>query len=186
MRICWGERARRAGRWVSGAALAMTAAVAAVAVAPAALGLQRYVIVSGSMSGTYDRGTLVLDEVVPVARLRVGDVITYRPPPGAGIDHLVTHRISAIGRDRAGTAVFRTKGDANPVADPWTFTLPGARQARVRAGIPYVGFTLAALARRDVRLVGIALPAALIALASVVALWRRLGVEATRREGRPA
>ena len=34
------------------------------------LGWQRYVIVSGSMTGTYDRGSLVLDEVVPGQRAR--------------------------------------------------------------------------------------------------------------------
>jgi signal peptidase len=187
MKRGWRERACGAGRLGSGAALAVTAAVAALALAPAALGLQRYVIVSGSMTGTYDRGTLVLDEVVPVAELRVGDVITYRPPRGAAIDHLVTHRIASIGRDRPGTVVYRTKGDANPVADPWTFTLPGPSQARVRAGIPYAGYALAALSRRDVRLGVIALPAALIALASLLALWRRLGEEAVRpAEGRPA
>jgi signal peptidase I len=177
----WRERARCAGRLASGAVLAVTMAVAALALAPAVLGLQRYVIVSGSMTGTYDRGTLVLDEVVPVTDLRVGDVITYRPPPGAGIDHLVTHRVASIGRDRSGTAVYRTKGDANPVADPWTFTLPGPSQARVRAGIPHVGYALAALSRRDLRLAVIALPAALLALASLLALWRRLGEEAVQR-----
>ena len=61
----------------------------------------------------------------------MGDVITYRPPPGAGPDGLVTHRIAAITRDERGARVFRTKGDANPAADPWTFTLSGERQARV-------------------------------------------------------
>ena len=74
----WGKCARRAGRLMSGAALAVTAAIAVLALAPALLGLQRYVIVSGSMTGTYDRGSLVLDQVVPVASLKVGDVITYR------------------------------------------------------------------------------------------------------------
>ena len=34
------------------------------------------------MTGTYDRGSLVFDEVVPVDDLKVGDVITYRPPAG--------------------------------------------------------------------------------------------------------
>jgi signal peptidase len=185
MRSGWRERARRAGQWMSGAALAGCAIVAALALGPAALGLQRYVIVSGSMTGTYDRGSLVLDDVVPVSALRVGDVITYRPPPDAGLDHLVTHRIAAV--DRAhGATVFRTKGDANPTADPWTFTLPGTRQARVRAGIPYAGYALAAITRRDVRMAVIGLPAALIALATLIALWRRLGEEAARRAAEPA
>jgi signal peptidase len=177
----WGECARRAGRIASGAALAVIAVIAGLALVPALFGLQRYVIVSGSMTGTYDRGSLVLDEVVPVAALHVGDVITYRPPPASGIDHLVTHRIHAIQHDRNGGVVFRTKGDANTSADPWTFTLPDPRQARVRASVPHVGFVLAALSDRDVRLAVIALPAALIALASLAALWRRLGEEAARR-----
>jgi signal peptidase len=185
MRSGWRERARRAGRISSGAALAGVTAIAALALLPAAFGLKRYVIVSGSMTGSYDRGSLVLDRVVPVASLRVGDVITYRPPADAGVDHLVTHRIVAIAGSH-GTRVFRTRGDANPTSDPWTFTLPGAKQARVVAGVPYAGYAIAALSRRDVRMAVIALPAALIALASLLSLWRRLGEEAARRAAEAA
>ena len=163
---------RRAGRLASGAALAVAALAVLLVLAPAAIGWERYAIVSGSMSGTYDRGTLVLAETVPVAELRVGDVITYTPPAG---DHLITHRIHSIERDASGTRVFHTKGDANPVADPWTFTLDQPMQARVRAGVPFAGHALSALGRRDVRMIVIALPALLIAGASLVGLWRRLG-----------
>jgi signal peptidase len=162
----------RAGRIATGAAFALALAAAALVLVPAALGWQRYAIVSGSMTGTYDKGSLVLDEVVPVGELRVGDVITYLPPAG---DHLITHRISWIGRDAAGVRVFRTKGDANPVADGWTFRLDRPTQARVRAGVPYAGYVLMALGRRDVRLVVIAFPALLIAGFSLAGLWRRLG-----------
>jgi signal peptidase len=174
-------RARRAGRIASGALLAVAAGVAVLTLLPAVFGLQRYVIVSGSMTGTYDRGSLVFDEVVPVAALREGDVITYRPPGEAGIDHPITHRIASIVHDRTGSTVFGTRGDANPVADPWTFTLPGRTQARVKASVPYAGYALAALSRHDVRVGLIGLPAALIALASLASLWRRLGEEAQRR-----
>jgi signal peptidase I len=167
----------RAGRFASGAALAVAVAAAMLVLAPALAGMQRYAIVSGSMSGTYDQGSLVLAEVVPVSELRVGDVITYRPPPGAEPDHLVTHRIVSIGPD----GVFRTKGDANEVADPWTFRLDQPEQARVRLGIPWAGHALAALGRRDVRMVVIALPALLIAGFSLARLWRQLGVEARKR-----
>ena len=99
---------RRAGRVAPAAALAVAVLAAMAALAPALWGWQRYAIVSGSMSGTYDQGSLVLAEVVPVADLRVGDVITYEPPAGAGPDHLITHRISWMGRDDAGRRVFRT------------------------------------------------------------------------------
>jgi signal peptidase I len=170
---------RRVGRFSSGAALAVAALASLLVLAPALLGWQRYAIVSGSMSGTYDRGSLVLADVVPVADLEVGDVITYQPPAG---DHLITHRISWIGRDPAGRRVFRTKGDANPVADPWTFRLDRPSQAQVKFGVPYAGHALSALGRRDVRLAVIALPALLIAGFSLGRLWRQLGAEAQRRE----
>ena len=135
-------------------------------VVPALLGYQRYVIVSGSMSGTYDRGSLVFD-----------DVITYRPPPGAGPSGLVTHRIVAVEADGR----FRTKGDANPVVDPWTFRLTGERQARVVAGVPYAGHALAALSDRRVRILLVGIPAALIAVVTLAGLWRESGAELSER-----
>jgi signal peptidase I len=168
----WRARIRRAGRVSSGAAIAFAALAALLVLAPAVIGWQRYAIVSGSMTGTYDKGSLVLDDVVPVADLKVGDVITYRPPAG---DHLITHRIASIAHDRSGARVFRTRGDANPVADPWTFRLDRAEQARVRLGVPYAGYALMALGRRDVRMALIAFPALLIAAFNLAGLWRRLG-----------
>ena len=170
--------ARRIARAFSALVLAAGLLFGALLVLPAALGWQRYVIVSGSMTGTYDRGSLVLDEVVPVAVLRVGDVITYRPPAGSGPAGLVTHRIADITTDKVGRRVFRTKGDANEDADPWTFALPDGEQARVRAGIPYAGFAVAALGKRDLRILLVGIPAGLIALTSLAGLWREAGVEA--------
>jgi signal peptidase len=117
----------------------------------------------------------VFDQVVPVASLKLGDVITYRPPAGAGPDHLVTHRIAAITTDQSGGRVFRTKGDANEVADPWTFSLREGKQARVRAGVPYVGYVISALSDRRLRMLVIGVPAALIALSSIAGLWRESG-----------
>jgi signal peptidase len=168
--------ARRAGRLASGAALLAALTVAAAVLAPALLGYQRYAIVSGSMTGTYDRGSLVFSEVVPVRSLRVGDVITYQPPRGAGPDHLITHRIVSI-RDGA----FRTKGDANATQDPWKFTLSEPTQARARFGLPYAGYLLLALADRQLRVLVIGMPALLIALVALGRLWRALGEEARRR-----
>ena len=167
--------ARRVARVASTLAVATGLLFGALLVVSSPLGWQRYVIVSGSMTGTYDRGSLVLDEVVPVTSLKVGDVITYRPPAGAGPAGLVTHRIASMTPGQAGGMVFRTKGDANQSADPWTFQLPKGEQARVRAGIPYAGFVLAALSRRDIRMLVVGLPALLIAILSVAGLWREAG-----------
>lgn len=173
-----GTAIRRAGRLASGTTLVLATLCAAAVFAPALLGWERYAIVSGSMTGTYDRGSLVLAQVVPVAELKVGDVITYQPPAG---DHPITHRIAWIGRDESGRRVYRTKGDANPVADPWTFLLDRPTQARARIGVPYAGYALGALGRKDVRMAAIALPALLIAGFSLARLWRQLGEEARGR-----
>ena len=103
--------------------------------------MQRYVIVSGSMTGTYDRGSVVFDQVVPVASLKVGDVITYRPPAGAGPDHLVTHRIAAITTRPVGRARVPHQGRRERGRRPVdVHASRGPKQARVRAGVPYVGY----------------------------------------------
>ena len=174
--------ARRLGRVLMALIVAAGILFGLFLIVPSVMGWEQYVIVSGSMTGTYDRGSLVFDEVVPVKTLEVGDVITYRPPRGSGPEGLVTHRISSIGRDpKTKVAVFRTKGDANTVADPWTFTLPNRQQARVVTGAPYMGFVLAALAQRKLRMVLVGIPALVIALIVLGGLWRDTGREARER-----
>ena len=165
------ERPRRprAGRWAVNGLCLLVMALALAFLLPAAFGLQRYVITGGSMEGTYDLGSVVFEESVPVADLEVGDVITYVPPADSGIDTLVTHRIITID----GTT-FRTQGDANPDPDPWTFELTAATQSRVTSSLPYVGYLFIALGDRSTRIVLIGVPAAIIALASLVELLRAL------------
>ncbi len=157
-------------------------ALAALLLVPAALGFQRYVIVSGSMSGSYDKGSIVFDEEVPVSELKVGDVITYEPPSGTFSQDLVTHRIVWIGTDQAGERTFRTKGDANPSADPWTFSLDNSNQARVAFSVPCIGYVLAGLSIPLVRTLAIGIPAIVVALLILAGIWRDAGREAQRRE----
>lgn len=160
--------------------LGLVMLVALAFLLPSLMGLQRYVIMGGSMEGTYDLGSVVFEEVVPVEDLRVGDVITYVPPAQSGIDTLVTHRITEIdGAD------FRTQGDANPAVDPWTFQLTAATQPRVVAHVPYVGFAFMGLADRGTRMALIGLPAALIALWSLVELVRALRPERPQQPDDP-
>ncbi|MFC4138053.1 MULTISPECIES: signal peptidase I [unclassified Microbacterium] len=148
----------------------------ALMLVPGLLGMDRYVITGGSMSGTFERGTLVLERQVPVSDLRVGDVITYLPPEDSGVTELVTHRIveTTEQSDAAGGRVFRTKGDANESADPWTFTLAAAQQPRVEGWIPAVGWVFIALSAPGIRMLAIGVPAALIALLYLRDLLRGL------------
>jgi signal peptidase len=159
-------------RHLGTAGLLAALALGALMLLPPLAGYQRYVITGGSMGDTIPRGSIVYDKPVPVPSLRVGDVITYTPPPGSGPGGRVTHRIVWIGRGADGARAFRTRGDANAAVDPWRFELREARQARVAGHVPYVGYVLAALGLRWVRMLVIGLPAALVAVALVVGAFR--------------
>jgi signal peptidase I len=183
------SRAERPGSrlsgWLINVVVFVVAAFAALMLLPALFGLERYVITGDSMEGTHDRGSIVFSEVVPVEDLRVGDVITYEPPPSAGSDGFVTHRILSIRDQGEGRPVLRTKGDANESADPWRFRLPGEEQARAVAGVPYVGYIFGALGVRELRMALIGVPALLLAAGLLVGLWRQAGEEAAAaRSGR--
>jgi signal peptidase len=169
-------------RWLGAGLTVLCLALAAILLVPAALGFQRYVIVSGSMTGTYDKGAIVFDEPVPVEELKVGDVITYEPPAGTFSQDLVTHRIASVGSGESGARTFRTKGDANPSADPWTFSLDGPEQARVAFSVPYAGYLLAGLSIPLVRMLAIGLPAIAVAFLILGGIWRDAGREVQRRE----
>ncbi|UNK45549.1 signal peptidase I [Arthrobacter sulfonylureivorans] len=165
-------RQRLVGGFINMAAVLGIAAAAAILV-PGLLGMERYVITGTSMSGTFERGSLAFEEPVPVGQLRVGDVITYMPPPDSGLTQLVTHRIISIDEDAHGL-VFRTKGDANSSQDPWEFRLQEPMQPRVVATVPYVGHAFIALADKSQRMLIIGVPAGALAAFFLVDFVRGL------------
>jgi signal peptidase len=172
---------RLAGIVLNLVVLAMMAC-ATLMLGPAALGFHRYVILTGSMTGTYDRGSIVFDRPTPVSSLKVGDPITYSPPPGFTHQTRVTHRIWAVHRSADGGRVFKTKGDANRHPDAWTFTLNHAMQDRVVFHIPEVGYLFLLLSLRDFRIVLIGVPALFVGLIMLRGLWRDGGEEARRQK----
>lgn len=149
-------------------------------VIPVLFGYERYVITGGSMEPTIHKGSVAFDKVVPVVDLRVGDVITFVPPESSAP---VTHRIIAATPDEHGRPVFETQGDANEYADPWEVSLPGQTQARYSFQIPYLGYLLAALTLRPVRLLVLAVPALVIGLSLLASVWRDVAAEARRERG---
>jgi signal peptidase I len=154
--------------------------VAAIYLLPGLLGYERYVITGGSMSGTFEKGSIAFERTVPVAALEVGDVITYMPPADAGVDNLVTHRITEITTSDEGMPLLRTRGDANADVDPWAFQLVDDEQPVVSFTVPYVGYVFMALTEPAVRILVIGVPAGLVALRSLGDLVRAL-----RGERRP-
>jgi len=166
---------------LSGVIVAAGLCLAATMLLPVAFGYQRYVITSGSMTGTYDQGSIVFDKPVATSDLKVGDVITYSPPADTGVHGLITHRIISVKDDGKGGVSYRTKGDANPSADPWQFKLDQPTQAEVAFSIPYIGYGIAALSVLPIRMIIIGVPALLIAFALIARLWRQAGEEVRRR-----
>lgn len=77
-------------------------------------GLDQLAVESGSMTGTFNTGDLLLVHAEHLDSLQVGQVYTFVANiPG---HPLITHRV--VARNVDGT--YKTKGDANPIEDPWS------------------------------------------------------------------
>ena len=132
--------AKRAYRWGMQAGVTVIVAAALSYVGLIVFGYEPMVIVTGSMQRTIPVGSLVVSHKVDPRRLAVGDVISFEKPLGAkGID---THRIVAIKNDN-GARLYQTKGDSNPIVDPWVITFePGVAAHRMAFSLPYAGNAL--------------------------------------------
>lgn len=157
--------------------VAIVAPVSVLVLLPVGLGLQRYVMSGGSMDGDraggIPRGAVVFERLVPVDDLRPGDVITYRPPPSAGVDSRVTHRIVSIGPEG-----IVTQGDASPTPDPWRLRPQDTVLPRVVLTVPYVGYAYLVADHSLTWLVTIGCAALLLGLATATGRRGRVGSRA--------
>ena len=110
-------------RWINRLATVTALAATILAVATLALalvggrmGYRAVFMTTGSMRPAIAPGDLVILRPVDPASIHLGDVITFQAPIGS--HELVTHRVVAVTSSAQGIT-FRTKGDANQVADIW-------------------------------------------------------------------
>jgi signal peptidase I len=164
--------------WLVNGLLVIAIAMTVVIVLPALLGYSRVVVAGRSMETALPYASLAYDEIVPVDDLKVGDVITFIPPPEYNVENPVTHRIYSITTLDSGQRAFQTKGDNNDSVDPWTMTLDKSEQGRVVFHIPYLGYVYIALSHWWVRFVLIVIPLLACALWIGVVVWREAGREA--------
>ncbi len=136
---------KQIGNLLSLAAFAVLFALCLAFVAIRVSGLGTFIVTGGSMEPSIHKGSLVLVQPVSPSQITVGDVITFQQ-----YDQTTTHRVIAVGQDARGL-IFKTKGDANVVADPEDKTFP-AQVGIVRLAIPVAG-TLAASVQAYWRLV---------------------------------
>ena len=119
--------------------LLVLAATAALLYGYRLLGMQAFVVPSGSMEPACPVGSLVYVRPVEATELQAGDIITF--DLGDGVRG--THRIIEVATHE-GAPAFVTKGDANEEADNG-FVLPAAIVGRVELTVPHMGFVAAFL-----------------------------------------
>jgi signal peptidase len=146
----------QAGTFAMVAAAALI--VAAVSAGPHFFPYQTYYVLTGSMEPAMPVGTLIVSTPARASELHVGDVITFQRPDGGNVP--VTHRISAVETTPEGIR-YATKGDANPLPDPWRVPAE-AEPAVVRFAVPQLGNLVRLLQFPVVRLLVIAVPTLLV------------------------
>lgn len=109
---------------------------------PQYLGLEAYIVESGSMAPEMPTGSVIYMQEAPADEIETGDVIVFKPNDSRLDAERVTHRVVEI-REGNYTPEFKTKGDANPSADPgWTpsYNIEGKRAF----SIPNLGYLIEA------------------------------------------
>ena len=101
--------------WISGVLVGIVVLLAIALVGVRLIGLEPYVVLSGSMEPTYHVGSLIYVKDVDPYELESGDVITFMLDE----DTVATHRIVEVVPDETDSTVvrFKTKGDANEAED---------------------------------------------------------------------
>lgn len=106
---------KRIWNWISSILVGIVVLLAVALVGVRLIGLQPFVVLSGSMEPTYHVGSLIYVKSVDYRDLKAGDPITYL----ISDDVVVTHRIAAVVPDDSEpeTLWYITKGDANTGED---------------------------------------------------------------------
>jgi len=126
-------------------------------------------VLSGSMEPVISRGTMIVAEKVEPDTLQTGDIITFKPVMVGETN--ICHRIIEV--INAFPVAFRTQGDALPNPDPWQ--VPSANVlGRVTFHFPLLGYFIGFLKTRMGLLLGLVLPAVVIAVLVARGLWKEL------------
>jgi signal peptidase len=128
----------RTRRLLSNLALVVVLAMAGLGAAAVISGqYQIRPVLSGSMRPGLAVGGVVVTERVPIAALKVRDVVVFHRPDKP--EELMVHRIIGLTQGASGPVV-QTQGDANTAPDPWTVTLRGTTAYRAVFSVPLIGY----------------------------------------------
>jgi signal peptidase len=140
-------------------------------VGPRVLHYRTATMLTGSMSPAIEPGDMIVDVAEPAVTLKVGQIVTYHIPVE---DHRVeSHRVTWVHVNADGSVLFRTKGDANNGADPWTArAAAGSTIWRVKHVLPFAGDVVRALRQPMVHLVLTRVVPVLLVVSVMFAIWR--------------
>lgn len=139
----------------------LAATVVAVAAAAAA-GVAPHVELSDSMRPLLRAGDVVWLKRVTARDARPGEVVAFDDPRRGAV---VLHRVESVRPAPLGRLAFRTRGDANDVAESWQIAADGRIGRYVGLRVPHAGRAVTALAGPPLALVALLSGAALAALA---------------------
>lgn len=99
-------------------------------------------VLSGSMRPGFSVGGVVVSQREPLKDIAVRDVIVFQNPIQR--TEQMIHRIIKLTRLPDGAIKIKTKGDNNPVPDPWTVVIRTRFVYRIRCSIPLLGYVAVA------------------------------------------
>ena len=128
---------KRIWNWISGVLVGIVVLLAVALVGVRLMGLEPYVVLSGSMEPTYHVGSLIYVKDVDYKQLKVGDPITFLVSENT----VATHRIIEVLPDEEDPDTLRyfTQGDANDVPDGGSVHYKNIIGKPVFS-IPYLGY----------------------------------------------
>ena len=152
---------KRICNWISGILVAVAVLLAIALVGVRIVGLQPFVVLSGSMEPKYHVGSLIYVKDVDYKELKVGDPITYM----VSDDTVVTHQIIEVLVDENDPDTIRyfTQGIANDVPDGVSVHYKNIIGKPVFS-IPYLGYVSNYIQKPPGMYVAIAAAAVLVLL----------------------
>ena len=137
-----------------------------------------YVVLSGSMLPHIQIKDIVVTKKVPAEELEVGDIITFIAPDSRYGGISITHRILDKRYDESlGSYTYRTKGDANNVAD--SALVPNNNiLGKVILKIPKLGYLQDLLSSKGGLIFVVLIPCLVILSYDIMKILKKIGQKA--------
>jgi len=137
-----------------------------------------YVVLSGSMLPEIKVKDIVVTKKVPAESLDVEDIITFIAPDSRYGGISITHRIKEKYYDESlGTYSYRTKGDANNVAD--ASLVPNDNVlGKVILKIPKLGYLQDILSSKGGLIIVVLIPCLVILSYDIMKILKKIGIKA--------